>query len=217
MNDDALSNYGQRWQGIVFVVTAVSDKYMPSKDFFSRGRPSGYHPGYDESAGSALYDLAIEATGETFNSSLYDWELEPAPAGMKRKRTKGVVREDNDAEARGAAYARDQIDGEYFRQWVWEQMSEAEQTRKRDPNSVMPLESDADYRELARRMLQQLEWDTKRELPESRDFFIGFKETLQSPSVVNWLVDELKVMDEQLRPNRERKKSRSGAKRRKRS
>ena len=69
-----------------------------------------------------------------------------------------------DAEKAGAQYAQDQITGDYFMQWVWDQMIEAEQMRKADPSSVIPLETKKDYRKVARNMLQQLEWDTKRDL-----------------------------------------------------
>lgn len=91
MNEDALANYGERWQGIVFTVTAVSTAYMPADEFFAKGRPAGYHPGFDPEAGSALYDLAIEGTGEHMDNSFYDWELEPAlpdrrPGGRRRAR-----------------------------------------------------------------------------------------------------------------------------------
>lgn len=93
MNEDALDNYGKRWQGIVFVVTDVSTKYMPSSEFFSRGRPTGYHPGFDPEGGSALYSLKIEATNEPLGNDLYDWELEPAPGAMKPRRRRGPVHE----------------------------------------------------------------------------------------------------------------------------
>ena len=73
MSDDALENYGQQHRGKVFKVESVSTKYMPSGEFFAKGKPAGYHPGFDPEAGCALYDL------EGFGSSLYDWELEDAP------------------------------------------------------------------------------------------------------------------------------------------
>jgi hypothetical protein len=92
MSPDALANYGDRWQGIVFKVTHVSTAYMPSGEFFSRGQPQGYHPGFDPEGGSALYDLAIEATGEQMDNSFYDWELESAPGSMKPRRRPKAVR-----------------------------------------------------------------------------------------------------------------------------
>jgi hypothetical protein len=64
----------------------------------------------------------------------------------------------------GEKYAREQLDGEYFCDWVWEQLVEADRMRRSDPSSVVPLETPADARRLARSMLQQLGWDTKRDL-----------------------------------------------------
>jgi len=66
MSDDALENYGERYRGQVLVVTHVSTSRAD-------------HPGFDSDTGSALYDLADES-GKPFPNSLYDWELEPAPA-----------------------------------------------------------------------------------------------------------------------------------------
>ena len=73
MSPDALENYGERWQGIGFIVTHVSTSHDD-------------HPGYDSGAGSALYDLKIELSGEPFGNSLYDWELVPEPPSMKPRR-----------------------------------------------------------------------------------------------------------------------------------
>jgi hypothetical protein len=70
MSPDALENYGEQWQGVVFKITHVAT-----------GRAD--HPGFDPGAGSALYDLAINSSGEPFNNSLYDWELERAPLPIK--------------------------------------------------------------------------------------------------------------------------------------
>ena len=61
-----------------------------------------------------------------------------------------------------------------------EQMVEAERMRAADPSSVLPLETPADARKVARNMLQQLGWDTKRELNRSRrSSSRGFDEVLQ--------------------------------------
>ena len=69
-----------------------------------------------------------------------------------------------DAEKAGAQYARDQIEGSYFRDWVYEQIAEAEEMRQRDPSSVLPLETPAHARKIARNMLQTLKWDIQRQL-----------------------------------------------------
>lgn len=66
----------------------------------------------------------------------------------------------------GKHYALDQVESDHFRDWVYDQMLEAEQMRRRDPSSVVPLESPADARKVARNMLQQLEWDTKRQMDQ---------------------------------------------------
>ena len=72
MNADALDNYGAKYANRVLVVESVSTKYMPASEFFARGKPDGFHPGFDASSGCALYDL------EGCSMSLYDWELEKA-------------------------------------------------------------------------------------------------------------------------------------------
>jgi hypothetical protein len=61
----------------VLIVTHVATRYMPAKDFFDKGRPAGYHPGFDAATGEALYDLKRE-NGESIDYSLYDWELRHA-------------------------------------------------------------------------------------------------------------------------------------------
>ena len=73
-----------------------------------------------------------------------------------------------DATKAGTDYAQDQIGGDYFQDWVLEQMAEGEAMRQADPNSVIPLETPSDAKKLARNMLQQLEWDTKRDM-KARD------------------------------------------------
>jgi hypothetical protein len=111
----------------------------------------------------------------------------------------------------GRQYVQDQISGDYFRDWVWDQMVEAEAMRQRDPNSVIPLESPADYRKLARNMLQQLGWDIDRDLDprdvlgreasreEQREFVDGLHDELRDPNVVQWVVDEVMLIHEEVR------------------
>ena len=74
MTADAVDNYGEKWSGVTLVVTHEATKYMPAKEFYDRGMPNGYHPGYDESGG-ALHDLKREDSGEQLPMSLYSWEL----------------------------------------------------------------------------------------------------------------------------------------------
>jgi hypothetical protein len=95
---------------------------------------------------------------------------------------------------RGKIYAQDQVAGDHFMGWVRDQIAEAEEMRRRDPSSVFPLRTKADFRKLARNMLQQLEWDTKRELFESQEFYEGFSRELKSDSTINWLADEIELI-----------------------
>lgn len=78
MTDNALDNYGEQWRGIALVVTHAAHSYMPAQEFYAKGRPEGFHPGYDNGAkGQHLYDLKVKDTGEDLPYSLYDWELQP--------------------------------------------------------------------------------------------------------------------------------------------
>jgi len=73
MTDDALENYGEEYRDRAFTITHISTKYMPASEFFAKGQPAGYHPGYDESvAPQALYDF------EELQFSLYQWEVRQA-------------------------------------------------------------------------------------------------------------------------------------------
>lgn len=205
MTPDALENYGQRWQGIVFVVTSVSDKYMPSGEFFSKGKPAGYHPGFDAGSGSALYDLKIEATGEDLDNSLYDWELEPAVPGMKPNRRRGPVRAEaprrGGAEAAGKRYAEQQIKSEHFDNWVRDQLAEAASMPE---DQVVPLETPDDARKIARAMMQELEHDAKRQAPRDNiipegkeaEFWRGFHKYCMDS--VPWLADELLTLKREM-------------------
>ncbi|CAM6053501.1 unnamed protein product [Sphagnum tenellum] len=64
-------NYAQ-YIDVPLRITNVSTKYMPSKEFFAKGKPKGFHPGFDD-LGFALYDLET-LTGASVPFSLYDWE-----------------------------------------------------------------------------------------------------------------------------------------------
>lgn len=66
---DALENYGAKHAGKSFRVSHVATRYMPASEFYAKGSPAGFHPGYDDSTGCALYDC------EGLSFSLYDWEL----------------------------------------------------------------------------------------------------------------------------------------------
>jgi hypothetical protein len=116
----------------------------------------------------------------------------PAPSGapdrssMARK-THSEPPPENDDHKRGSDYAAEQIAGQYFQDWVWDQMVEAERMRQSDPSSVLPIETKAHALKIARNMFQQLTWDTKREVSESKEFFEGFEEMLDSQK--EWLAE----------------------------
>lgn len=76
MTDDALDNYGEQWRGVRLRITHRADQYMSAERFFASGKPTGFHPGYDESAGCPLYDLRNDETGKALNFSLYAWEIQ---------------------------------------------------------------------------------------------------------------------------------------------
>jgi hypothetical protein len=95
------------------------------------------------------------------------------------------------AESAGFDYAMNQIQSDYFHDWVTDQLIEAS---KMDPEDVIPLETKADAQRIARNMLQQLEWDTKRDLGrQSIDYpeawFRGFHRATEKSR--DWLADEL--------------------------
>jgi hypothetical protein len=75
MSEDALENYGSEWRGVILEATHTATKYMPASEFFAKGEPEGYHPGYDESSKCALYDLKRADNGVELPFSLYAWEL----------------------------------------------------------------------------------------------------------------------------------------------
>jgi hypothetical protein len=67
LSDDALDNYGEEYRDTVFIVNGVFTHAVPVSKMADD--PTG-HPGFDECAGSALY----EADG--LNFALYEWEME---------------------------------------------------------------------------------------------------------------------------------------------
>lgn len=105
--------------------------------------------------------------------------------------------------AAGAAYAAEQVGGDYFRDWTYDQLVEAS---RMDPSKVLPLETKADATVVAKNMLQQLAWDTKRDLDDVAGlsggdvdgFWRGFEGHLRDPKVRGWLADELLEMNQQV-------------------
>jgi len=67
LSSDALENYGDKYAGQTFTVTAYYDHYNKSP----WGSDSTGSPGFDASAGTALY-------GSELPFDLYEWEMERA-------------------------------------------------------------------------------------------------------------------------------------------
>jgi hypothetical protein len=59
MTEDALKNYGEQYRGRLFEVSHIA-------------RNTKEHPGFDDCAGTALYDFV------ELPIALYEWEMEPA-------------------------------------------------------------------------------------------------------------------------------------------
>jgi len=130
-------------------------------------------------------------------------------ARKPRRREPSTVRR---AETAGIEYASEQIGSEHFMNWVNDQLVEAS---KMDPSRVHPLETKADAARAARAMLQQLEWDTKRDLKATdierqlgidratSDVISAFNEGLHrglsNPSTVDWLAEEILEQNKGLR------------------
>jgi hypothetical protein len=75
MTGEALDNYGDKWCDVELEITHKATKYMPATEFYAKGKPEGFHPGYDGATGNALFDLRVVSTGEPLNFSLYQWEV----------------------------------------------------------------------------------------------------------------------------------------------
>jgi hypothetical protein len=110
------------------------------------------------------------------------------------------LREGEDMRQLGVTHAQEQIESDYFRDWVSEQLLEGEKMRRNDPSSVIPFDANV----IARNMLQQLVWDTKRDLrinevvgryvsrEEANEFMSGFEEEVKSKATQKWLADEIR-------------------------
>ena len=149
-----------------------------------------------------------------------EFEVRPLPSTEESRRTRKDDEQIlNAAEKAGIRYANDQLGSDYFMDWVREQVAEAEQMRRNDPSSVMPTETKSQARKVAKNMLQQLEWDTKRELnvldyvsagdvrPEEvvKKFYEGFDWALRGDpapgdqKVEDWLADEILALSGEAR------------------
>lgn len=66
LSGEALDNYGEEYRGRVFKVSGVFDHYAPPSTMASDATG---HPGFDESAGSCLYEA------DDLPFAVYDWEM----------------------------------------------------------------------------------------------------------------------------------------------
>lgn len=114
-----------------------------------------------------------------------------------------------DPETQGADFASAQIDSDHFREWVREQMIEADELERRSPGSTFSSSTQEGAERVAKNMLQQLSWDTKREFDprevlgeasqaDVKEFFRGFDEKLRSPDIRAWLADYVLEIDQDL-------------------
>jgi len=126
--------------------------------------------------------------------------IQEVPMSFKSAKAKNI-RNWSDAKKAGDKYGSEQVNSTYFMDWVREQLAEAS---RMDPSTVLPLETKADAKVIAHNMLQQLEWDTKRDLApreiasligvdvtereDIKEFFEGFRNALDS---AYWLPEEL--------------------------
>jgi len=112
---------------------------------------------------------------------------EKAPMNEARRTRRRAI---TDPHQLGVQYAEDQLQSDYFNQWMWEQLS----ADVPDPIT--------DARVIARNMLQQLGWDIARELDvreiipdatpdDARAFSAGVREHLSDPKTREWLAERV--------------------------
>ena len=95
------------------------------------------------------------------------------------------------ANAAGVQYAEDQLEGDYFTDWVRDQLLEASRMPE---DKVLPLETKSDAMVIAKKMLRQLERDTKRDLsPHDIESSIGVETHTREDTVEpsRWVQREL--------------------------
>ncbi len=146
--------------------------------------------------------------------SRHDAKAMVAEARRQRVRSNEV-----DAEEAGERFAEEQVQSDHFNQWVYGQMVEGRRMRKADPKSVIQLESAADYKRLARNILQQLGWDMDRDMDMraildavgvesegttqdaevAREFAKGVRAMLFKPSTINSLASDLRRVETELK------------------
>jgi hypothetical protein len=224
-------------------VTKLPDNAMPIAQYGNPRRSSGYAPGRAAEPrfklgaprpGTSVRDYeAVDNRGRRIagpSKSYSDMKRAAGtgghvkfvrPGASEAKRG-GDTRGLKQAEAAGNKYGFEQIESDHFRDWVFDQLIEAS---KMDPDQVLPLETKADAMKIAGNMLQQLGWDTRRDLrandiermagngdPAYADaFYEGFDHALESSK--DWLADELLEMKSQIRSRTSEARRRPKAKR----
>ena len=103
-----------------------------------------------------------------------------------------------DAEKAGQDYVKEQVGSPYFRDWVYEQMVEAERMRRQDPDSVIPSDTPSGARKVARNMLQQLEWDTKRDLERRSILELSGAKGVFDVGSADWVRDKYGITYEEV-------------------
>ena len=93
------------------------------------------------------------------------------------------------ADKAGADYANEQVGGDHFRDWVYDQVAEAERMRASNPDSVFPSDTPDGAKRAARNMLQQLEWDTKRQMDQREILELSGATGVFSAGSADWARD----------------------------
>jgi len=121
------------------------------------------------------------------------WEYYWTPEDTERHgagKMKEEASQEIDFHQAGFDHAQEQMESDYFRDWVHEQL-----------NVDVPGGRITDPRQIARNMLQQLVWDTARGIDvtavvgrkttrdEFKEFMDGFRENAQSKAAVDWLTE----------------------------
>jgi hypothetical protein len=102
------------------------------------------------------------------------------------------------AEKAGADYAREQVNGEHFRDWVNDQLAEAERMRASDPDSVFPSDTPDGAKRAARNMLQQLEWDTDRQMDTSEVLELSGAAGVFGAGSADWVRDTYGITEKEV-------------------
>jgi hypothetical protein len=163
--------------------------YVPEGDGYRELRvwqKEGFWHAQNPERGKTVKRLPSSAAPIINRSPTPMWQRAKKAIGIHEAPSTAHRRTASGAEARGAEYAQDQLENGYFMDWVREQLAEA---ARMPPEDVLPLETKRDAIVIAKNMLQDLEWDAKRDLQEDDAFWRGFRKALDGSR--EWLADEL--------------------------